>query len=207
MNNSERKQYWENVYATKSPNEVSWTQETPQTSLNLIHSFGLDKNAEIIDIGGGDSKLVDHLLEQGFENLTVLDISAHAIERAKERLGNKADKVNWIVSDVLDFVPQKKYDIWHDRAAFHFLAEEKQVEQYKELISQAAPPCLAIGTFSENGPLKCSGLAIKQYSADALAQVFGGEYELKESFTEDHTTPFNTTQNFQFVSLKKKIEI
>src|SRR6476620_6559782 len=116
-----QKEHWEKVYLTKLPKEVSWTQEFPKTSLELIHSFDLPKTAKIIDVGGGDSKLVDHLLDQGFNDITVLDISANAIERAKKRLGNKSQNVQWIVSDITEFEPATNYDLWHDRATFHFL--------------------------------------------------------------------------------------
>ncbi|MDG2464446.1 MAG: class I SAM-dependent methyltransferase, partial [Crocinitomicaceae bacterium] len=120
----DRKQHWETVYETKNPDQVSWTQKRPSTSLDFISSFGADKTANIIDIGGGDSNLVDHLLDNGYQNITVLDISAKAIEKAQNRLGARADQVNWIVSDVVDFKPTDNFDIWHDRAAFHFLTSE-----------------------------------------------------------------------------------
>ena len=120
----DRKNHWETVYETKQPNEVSWTQEYPKTSIDFIHETHLDKTANIIDIGGGDSKLVDFLLEEGYENISVLDISANALERAKKRLGKNAGKVNWIVSDITEFKPETKYDIWHDRATFHFLTTQ-----------------------------------------------------------------------------------
>src|SRR6187402_3411524 len=126
--NSERKNHWETVYETKTPEQVSWTQEIPKTSLDFINSFNPDKSARIIDIGGGDSNLVDFLLDQGFENISVLDISAKALEKAKLRLGEKAKKVNWIVSDITEFEPQTTFDIWHDRAAFHFLTEDSQIK-------------------------------------------------------------------------------
>ena len=129
MENSKKK-HWETVYETKNPDQVSWTQETPRTSLNFIHSFNLSKSAKIIDIGGGDSKLVDFLLEEGFENITVLDISQKAIQKAQLRLGSKANKVNWIVSDITQFTPTTQYDIWHDRAAFHFLTSEVDINKY-----------------------------------------------------------------------------
>ena len=167
MENSIKK-HWENVYETKNPEQVSWTQEIPKTSLNLIHSFGLDKKAKIIDIGGGDSKLVDFLLEEGYENITVLDISEKAIEKAQLRLGSKADKVNWIVSDITQFNPTTQYDIWHDRAAFHFLTTEVDINKYVKTIEKSVSKHLIVGTFSENGPQKCSGLEIKQYSQETL---------------------------------------
>ena len=125
-----RKEHWEKVFATKQPNEVSWTQEIPKTSLDFVHTANLDKQANIIDIGGGDSKLVDYLLDEGFENISVLDISEEALTRAKKRLGRKADKVVWIVSDITEFQPTITYDFWHDRAAFHFLTTENEIVKY-----------------------------------------------------------------------------
>jgi cyclopropane fatty-acyl-phospholipid synthase-like methyltransferase len=202
MENSIKK-HWENVYETKNPEQVSWTQEIPKTSLNLIHSFGLDKKAKIIDIGGGDSKLVDFLIEEGFENITVLDISEKAIEKAQLRLGSKADKVNWIVSDITQFAPATQYDIWHDLAAFHFLTTEVDINKYVKTIEKSVSKHLIIGTFSENGPQKCSGLEIKQYSQETLEKLFQKDFQVIECFTEDHTTPFDTKQNFIYCSLKR----
>ena len=202
MENSIKK-HWENVYETKNPEQVSWTQEIPKTSLNLIHSFGLDKKAKIIDIGGGDSKLVDFLLEEGYENITVLDISEKAIEKAQLRLGSKADKVNWIVSDITQFAPATQYDIWHDLAAFHFLTTEVDINKYVKTIEKSVSKHLIIGTFSENGPQKCSGLEIKQYSQETLEKLFQKDFQVIECFTEDHTTPFDTKQNFIYCSLKR----
>ncbi len=126
----ERKHHWETVYKTKKPDQVGWTQKIPKTSLEIINSFEVDKTAKIIDIGGGDAKLVDYLLEQGFTNITVLDISAEAIEKAKKRLGVKANNIDWIISDITEFEPKTTYDIWHDRAAFHFLTTEEQISKY-----------------------------------------------------------------------------
>ena len=202
MENSIKK-HWETVYETKNPEQVSWTQEIPKTSLNLIHSFGLDKKAKIIDIGGGDSKLVDFLLEEGFENITVLDISEKAIKKAQFRLGSKADKVNWIVSDITQFAPATQYDIWHDRAAFHFLTSKVDINKYVKTIEKSVSQYLIVGTFSENGPQKCSGLAIKQYSQEAITKLFQKDFQVIECFTEDHTTPFDTKQNFIYCSLKR----
>jgi SAM-dependent methyltransferase len=198
------KKHWETVYETKNPNQVSWTQENPKTSLNFIHSFNTNKNAKIIDIGGGDSKLVDFLLDEGFQNITVLDISQKAIEKAQLRLGEKAKKVNWIVSNITDFKPTTQYDIWHDRAAFHFLTSQEQINKYLEIVKNAVSGYLIIGTFSENGPLKCSGLEIKQYSKETITELFQNEFQVIECFTEDHLTPFDTTQNFIFCSFKKR---
>ncbi|MDM1040813.1 MULTISPECIES: class I SAM-dependent methyltransferase [Empedobacter] len=202
--NDNKKSHWEHIYDVKTPGEVSWTQEKPETSLNFIHSFGTDKTAKIIDIGGGDSKLVDFLLEEGYENISVLDISANALERAKNRLGNKAEKVTWIVADITEFEPTEQYDIWHDRAVFHFLTEENDIKKYQDLVAKAVKEKMVIGTFSTNGPLKCSGLEIKQNDETSLTSNFEANFEKIECFTIDHKTPFDTIQNFIFCSFNKK---
>jgi SAM-dependent methyltransferase len=197
------KEHWETVYATKTPQEVSWTQERPAISLDFIASFQLEKSASIIDIGGGDSLLVDFLLDLGYTNVSVLDISAHAIDRAKVRLGEKAHLVTWIVSDINEFEPIQNYDLWHDRAAFHFLTSQRDIERYVELVSKHAEH-LVIGTFSTNGPFKCSGLEITQYDENELGQLFGPHgFEVQTTKREDHMTPFGTTQNFVFASMVK----
>jgi len=203
--NKQNKKHWETVYETKNPDQVSWTEQIPKTSLEFIHSFGLTKTAKIIDIGGGDSKLVDYLIDEGFENITVLDISAKALEKSQKRLGDNAKKVNWVVSDITEFIPQTTFDVWHDRATFHFLTTPQQIEKYMTTARNSVNGYLTIGTFSENGPTTCSGLEIKQYNEENLTA------ELKKGFvkircvTEDHTTPFNTTQNFLFCSFKRHL--
>lgn len=199
----EIKNHWENIYITKQANEVSWTQEIPKTSLEFIHSYNLPKSAAIIDIGGGDSKLVDYLLDEGYNNVTVLDISEKAIEKAKNRLGNNAGKVNWIVSDILDFHPEEKFDIWHDRAAFHFMVTNDQIEKYLAIARNSLNGYLTIGTFSVDGPKKCSGLEIKQYDELHLEAQLAQGFAKIRCVTEDHVTPFNTVQNFIFCSFKK----
>jgi SAM-dependent methyltransferase len=201
----DRKKHWEEVYETKNPDQVSWTQEIPKTSLEFIHSFGLEKTAKIIDIGGGDSKLVDYLLEEGFENITVLDISAKALEKSQNRLGVKAKKINWIVSDITEFEPNTTYDIWHDRATFHFLTTAKQVSKYMNIARKSVNGYLTIGTFSENGPKKCSGLEIKQYNEQELTSELENGFEKIKCITEDHLTPFDTTQNFLFCSFRRQL--
>ena len=200
---TDKKEHWENVYATKQPHEVSWTQEKPEISLQYIHSLNLPKTAQIIDIGGGDSKLVDYLLADGFENITVLDISAAALERAKARLGEKANKVKWVVSDITAFEPEQQYDIWHDRAAFHFLTTPEQIDKYLSTARKAAKEYLVICTFSNNGPKKCSGLDIKQYSEEELQKQLAKGFVKIHCSTVDHTTPFNTTQNYLCCSFKR----
>lgn len=190
--------HWENVYKTKQPYEVSWTQNKPVTSLDFIFDFNVPKSSAIIDIGGGDSNLVDYLLNEGYTDVTVLDISAAALEKAKARLGDKATQVNWLVSDITEFKPEKKYVIWHDRATFHFLTASEQVDKYVNIAQSAVKGYIVIGTFSENGPIKCSGLDIKQYSKEELTITFSERFKKIKCIQDDHITPFNTTQNFTF---------
>lgn len=203
ISSSENKNHWENVYETKNPDQVSWTQEKPQTSLELIRSFGLGKETKIIDIGGGDSNLVDYLIEEGYENITVLDISAKALEKAKERLGSSASKIKWITTDITAFEPIETYDIWHDRAAFHFLTTSEQVSKYISIAEKNITGFMVLGTFSKKGPTKCSGLDIQQYDEISLSEKFETGFEKINCITEDHITPFGTTQNFVFCSFKK----
>ena len=197
------KKHWENVYQNKTPEQVSWTQKFPKTSLDLIAQFDIDLSSKIIDVGGGDSHLVDFLIDEGYENISVLDISSKAIERAKDRLAAKGQNIHWIISNILDFMPETKYDVWHDRAAFHFLTSKKDIESYVKIVSQFANH-IVLGTFSKNGPLKCSGLPISQYNAEDLQALLKSDFELVSSHYEDHTTPFDTQQNFLFCSFRRK---
>ncbi|WAC13449.1 class I SAM-dependent methyltransferase [Dyadobacter pollutisoli] len=202
--NDQLKKHWEDVYHTKSPYEVSWTEPKPERSLKLIHNTQAPKNSPIIDIGGGDSLLVDYLLDEGYSDITVLDISAKAIERAKNRLGEKAAKITWLVSDILHFEPEKQYSVWHDRATFHFLTTVDRKSKYRYLVENAvADGHLIMGTFSLSGPGQCSGLAVCQYDISALADVFKGSFEVKSHFYADHLTPFQTSQNFLFADFIK----
>lgn len=205
MKGFNRKEHWENIYQTKSINEVSWFQSKPETSLDFVEKFNLSKTAKIIDVGGGDSFFVDYLLELGFQNITVLDISEAAIDRAKIRLGEKATLVTWIVEDVANFQLTEKYDFWHDRATFHFLTDEEDVEKYVDTVSKyvESEGFLVVGTFSEQGPKKCSGIDITQYSENSLKKIFDRDFENIECFTINHKTPFDTIQNFVFCSFRK----
>lgn len=202
----DRKEHWENIYTSKTLESCSWYQPTPETSLAFIQSLNLDFNANIIDIGAGDSYLVDNLLDLGYKKISVLDISSAAIERAKERLGEKAKLVKWIVSDVLDFEAEEQFDLWHDRAAFHFLTTEEDIEQYKNLLSKnlSGTGTAIIATFSEEGPTKCSGIEIKQYSIESLAKSLSKNFKLLKSEQVDHPTPFGTKQNFIFCAFQLK---
>ena len=205
METNSKKEYWDKIYNTKQANEVSWFQVYPKTSMEFISLFDLPKNAAIIDIGGGDSNFVDTLLENGFSDITILDISASAIERAKKRLGGKAKHINWIVSDITEFNPQRQYDFWHDRAAFHFLTSEELVDRYVEIAGKgiANNGYLILGTFSEKGPKKCSGLEIKQYSEKSMSGKFENAFKRIKCVEENHQTPFDTMQNFLFCSFQK----
>ena len=201
-----RKNHWENVYHTKSSHEVSWYQSQPIISLQWIQESGISKEAAIIDIGGGDSVLVDHLLQLGYNNLTVLDISETAIQKSKSRLGDHAKKINWIVSDVLEFEPDKKYDLWHDRAAFHFLTEPTDIKKYVQLAHQSIVEkgCMILATFSDEGPKKCSGLDIQSYSEESMKGIWDKQFELVTTLKKDHITPSGGKQNFLFSQFAKR---
>ena len=205
MEEFDRKEHWENIYENKALHEVSWFQPKPETSIQIIQDLGLKKNAKIIDIGGGDSLLVDNLLELGFEDITVLDISAKALERLKTRLGENARKIHWIVADIGKVKLVEKFDFWHDRAAFHFLSEKKEIENYLKNATNclSSKGYLTVGTFSTNGPKKCSGIEIKQYSETSLTSCFQTVFKPLHCFTIDHETPFKTHQNFIFCSFRK----
>jgi len=206
METINKKDHWEKIYSTKQATEVSWFQAYPKTSMEFTKLFDLPKNAAIIDIGGGDSNFADSLIEKGYSNITVLDISEKAIEKAKKRLGEKAAGINWIISDVTEFNPSSQYDFWHDRAAFHFLTTEGQADKYVEIAKKgiANNGYLILGTFSESGPKKCSGLEIKQYSEETMSSKFEKYFQRIKCIKEDHQTPFNTTQNFLFCSFQKE---
>jgi 2-polyprenyl-3-methyl-5-hydroxy-6-metoxy-1,4-benzoquinol methylase len=206
MEKNIKKEHWENVFTTKQETEVSWFQSYPKTSIEFVKLFNLPFDANIIDIGGGDSHFVDALLEEGYQNIWVLDISENALSRAKKRLGEKANKVNWVVSDIIDFIPTVTYDFWHDRAAFHFLTTDENINKYVGIAEKGIKSngILVLGTFSETGPNKCSGLEIKQYSETSMSSRFELSFDRVKCITEEHQTPFNTTQNFLFCSFKKK---
>ena len=205
MDSQTNKQHWESVFSTKEEKEVSWFQPYPKTSMEFLELFQLPFTANIIDIGGGDSHLVDALVEKGFQNIWVLDISANALEKAKQRLGGKANQVHWIATDVTEFIPPVQFDFWHDRAAFHFLTNEEAVNKYVSVAEKGIKEngYLVLGTFSENGPTKCSGLEIQQYNEASMSARFEFTFNRIKCITENHTTPFNTVQNFLFCSFQK----
>lgn len=203
--NNDLKNHWENIYSNKDENEVSWFQTVPKTSHQLIKKLNLESNDNIIDIGSGRSRILKILIDEGFNNLSYLDISKEACKKSKIALGDDKSKVNWNVENVLNFESKIKYKLWHDRAVFHFFTDKKDIEKYKEVaiknISDGG--YLVLGTFSINGPKKCSGLDVSQYSEQSLYEIFKSDFNLLESFYIDHQTPFDTTQNFLFCIFKK----
>lgn len=197
------KSHWEKIYSEKSPQEVSWTQEIPETSIEFFNEFKLSKTSPIIDIGGGESKFVDFLLAEGYQNISVLDISENAIKRAKDRLGEKSKNIEWIICDINDFNPKKKYALWHDRAVFHFLTSNVEINRYVENVKLNSENFI-VGTFSTSGPKKCSGLEISQYDKNLLSKLFEESMTIKKVEYIIHITPFETTQNFIFCSFSAK---
>ena len=195
-----RKTHWESIYADKSPLAVSWFQKEPRLSLQLITNTGLSTEAAIIDIGGGASVLIDHLFERGFRHLAVLDISGTALSHAKQRLGSTAEQIEWLETDVTTFVAPHPFDLWHDRAVFHFLTEAADRKRYVDTLKQTLKPGghLIIAAFAIGGPTRCSGLDIVQYDADKLGRELGEDFTLVEQLSEIHVTPTNQEQLFGY---------
>jgi len=193
-----RKCHWENVYSTKESTEVSWFQQRPEYSLELIKATRVGTSAYIIDIGGGSSTLVDLLLDAGYQDLAVLDISHGAIKQAKNRLGDIANKVAWIEEDITSFSSTRSFQVWHDRAVFHFLTDAEDRASYIRALTGALKPGshVIIATFDLDGPEKCSGLEVVRYSAETLSGVLGDAFQLVETSTEEHATPGGLTQSF-----------
>ena len=193
--------HWENVYSTKAPQAVRWYRPHLEKSIEIIEKTAPDRSTSIIDIGGGESTLVDDLLARGYEDLTVLDISSTAIEVAQQRLGDAAKMVEWIAGDITNVnLPPQSYNFWHDRAVFHFLTTADQRSAYVRQVEKAvrSDGNLLISTFGPEGPTKCSGLEVVRYDADSLHHEFGERFRLLESFKEVHNTPLGTTQQFLY---------
>jgi SAM-dependent methyltransferase len=200
MESESRHTHWQNVYTKKGENEVSWFQENPAPSLELIAQFGATPSSAIIDIGAGASRLVDRLIDRGFKDLTVLDLSEAALETAKARLGSRAAEVHWIVADATVWEPPKAYDFWHDRAAFHFLTEECDRAAYVARLERAVKVggYAIIGTFALDGPERCSGLPVVRYDPDSLGKTLGPGLQLVDTRRHAHATPWGSNQSFQF---------
>lgn len=207
MESKSRQAYWQNVYTSKGESEVSWFQESPAPSLELITQLGATANSAIVDIGGGASRLADSLVANGFWAVTVLDLSEAALTAAKARLGDRAAQVRWIVGDVTSWEPSETYDVWHDRAAFHFLTEERDRAAYVGRLERALAPGghAIIATFASDGPERCSGLPVMRYDAASLGQTLGPGFQLVQAMAHTHATPWGATQSFQFSVFRRAL--
>jgi trans-aconitate methyltransferase len=206
MTTENRQAHWQKVYISKGEKEVSWFQENPAPSVDLIAKAGASAASAVIDVGGGASRLVDALLENGFRAVTVLDLSEAALAAAKARLGRRADEVQWVVADVTAWDPQSAaYDLWHDRATFHFLTEERDRAAYVARLTRAVKPGgrAIIATFAPDGPERCSGLPVVRYDAQDLSRAIGRDFELTETLRHEHRTPWGAAQNFQFSMFRR----
>ncbi len=204
-----QKNYWEQVYTSKSADNLGWYERHLQTSLRWIGEQGLDANAPIIDVGGGASTLVDDLLDGGYRLVTVLDLSESAIRSAKVRLGKRAEQVIWLTGDIIAIdLPEQHYDLWHDRALFHFFTEPEQQRQYRDRLMRVLKPGghLIIGTFAPEAPPTCSGLPVQRYSPQQLVATLGRAFELQRQHKELHTTPGGVEQMYVYCLFRKKIE-
>jgi len=201
----DRRAHWERVYRAKQPTETSWYQAQPTLSLELIDNTGAGPGDGLIDVGGGASLLVDQLLARGYVDLTVLDVSAEALEHARRRLGPDAQRVAWVVADVTEFVPARSFAVWHDRAAFHFLTDAADRRRYVRVLEAALEPGgqAIIAAFAPDGPERCSGLDIVRYDADSLGAVLGGTFRLLEERRESHRTPQGREQRFGFYRFQR----
>ncbi len=192
--------HWQAVYETKNSTDVSWYQPVPERSLELIHASGLPAEAALLDVGGGASTLVDHLLAGGFGDITVLDVAPAALEQSKVRLGSVGDQVQWIVADATTWQPPRRYDLWHDRAVFHFLVDVGLREKYLNVLEAAVAPggYVVMATFGPQGPARCSGLDVHRYSADELSTALGSSFRLVKSDIDEHVTPGGQVQQFLY---------
>lgn len=207
MNTADRQAHWENVYTTKGEGEVSWFQESPEPSLELIEFAGAASGSAIIDIGGGASRLVDTLVSRGYTDVTVLDLSGAALSAAQNWIGEKARRVHWLIADATTWEPTRTYDIWHDRAAFHFLTDEGDRVAYVARLRRALRNNghVIIGTFALDGPETCSGLPVARYDAVGLGDVLGEGFTLIDTRRHEHRTPRGSTQRFQFSCHRRQI--
>jgi trans-aconitate methyltransferase len=207
MDTSQRQVHWQQTYEAKAEHEVSWYQNSPEPSLTLITALAASMASSIIDIGGGDSHLVDHLVQRGFRDISVLDISSSALAKARARLGAQAAAVDWIAADITTWKPKRQYDLWHDRATFHFMVIEADRSAYLSRLGQALAPGghAVIATFALDGPEKCSGLPVMRYDAASLADTLGHKFALISSERHLHQTPWGAVQAFQF-SVFRRLE-
>jgi len=200
-------EHWENIYKTKSPNEVSWTQQFPSISASFFETCALTKKSKLVDIGCGEDGMVPYWLENGFENITALDLSNTALTKLKARIMQYAHHVNFVNTSILNYQPHNKIDFWHDRAVFHFLTDDKAINAYVNLVNSFVTQYVCIATFASDGPEKCSGLPIKRYNSEELTNLFAQNFELVQSQTSTHITPFNTKQSFVHCLFKRKSKL
>ena len=202
------KEHWEKIYSNSVESKFNWAQNVPTTSLQFLDLIHLSIDANIIDVGGGDSFFVDHLIELGFKKITVLDISEKAIKRAQLRLGKKSSFINWIVSDINEFKPNEIYDFWHDRATFHFLKSKEEIDRYFNNANKSISKngYLMMSTFSDTGPDQCSGLKVIKYNKNSLTDIFESGFDRVKCVSEDHLTPHGTIQNFIYCLFKNRID-
>ncbi len=195
-----RQSHWQRVYTDKEPTDVSWYQRVPSTSLRLISATGAARSGPVLDAGGGASTLVDQLLARGYTDISVLDVSGKALERSRARLGEQADAVHWIESDVTAFVPSRRYEVWHDRAVFHFLTDPGERSKYIDVLERALLPRghLLLATFGPEGPERCSGLPVQRYDIGTLQRLFADRFDLRDHALEVHQTPSGSAQQFLY---------
>jgi len=201
-----RQQHWTDVYSRKGETEVSWFQPHPQVSLDLVARSAVGRDAALIDIGGGASRLADALLAAGYSDVSVLDIAEPALRQARQRLGTQADRVRWIVADITQWQPGRQYALWHDRAVFHFLTDAADRAAYRSALMAALPSGgqAIIASFAPDGPERCSGLPVQRYSPDTLQGELGPDFLLQETQSELHRTPGGAVQSFQFSRFRRR---
>lgn len=202
-----RKAHWEHVYLSKDPAEVSWYQVAPQLSLRMIAETGTETGGAIIDVGGGASTLVDNLLDSGYSDVTVLDIASASLDRSRARLGDAARKVTWVEQDILRFEPNRSFELWHDRAVFHFLTDKSQQRHYADLLQKAIEPGghVILATFGPDGPERCSGLPVQRYSTKGLSRLLAPAFELRAEDLEEHKTPGGSVQQFLYTCWQARL--
>ena len=203
----DRKAHWEKIFSDKAPEQLTWYQAQPQQSLQLVTESGLHRKARIIDVGGGTSLLAGCLSDAGYERVTVLDIATKALQKNQRQLGKRAAAITWVEADVTRApLAANCYDLWHDRAVFHFLVEPEDRERYREALLRSLRPGghLILATFAINGPEQCSGLDVVRYGAAKIEATFGNDFQLRRSVEEEHRTPWDTTQSFTYFHLVRK---
>jgi trans-aconitate methyltransferase len=199
------REHWRTVYATKAPEEVSWFEAEPQASLRAMRRLDVAPDTAIVDVGAGASRLADALLDLGFSDVTLLDIAEGALATSRARLGARAKDVSWEVADVRHWRPQRSFDLWHDRAVFHFLTDAADRDQYRRTLIEATHrgSLVVLATFAPDGPEQCSGLTVRRYDADGLAKELGENFVLREAWREEHETPWGAKQSFQWAAFER----